>query len=394
MKYRCLIIGGGASGLMLAARLRLEGKSGLLLEKTARIGTKLLMSGGGRCNITHGGSIKDFIGCYGEAGRHLRKCLYRHSNIELASWLEENGISLADEKGASVNSWDISAAGRIFPASMKSSDVLSLLMDRARQNGWDIRTESGVYDIRYDGADGSWVVRSSDAEEHSAKSLVIASGGITYPETGSDGSVLDLLRGIGVNITEPRSALAPVYAEDYPYEELSGISLSDVTVTVTDPLSGESKAAGRTPSHSMTGDLLFTHRGFSGPVILNISRYAKPGNILKISYGKAWEDLPRRLQRILEKRSCGPSGDIRTTVLAALLASDEFTITSVDDNGMVTAGGISLDEIDMQTMQLKRFPGLYAIGEAIDADGITGGYNLQMCWSTANTAADVLSQEQ
>ena len=279
---------------------------------------------------------------------------------------------------------------------MKASDVLSLLMDRARQNGWDIRTESGVYDIRYDDADGSWVVRSSDAEEYFAQSLVIASGGITYPETGSDGSVLDLLRSLGVNICEPRSALAPVYIEDYPYEELSGISLSDVTVTVTDPpeAAGEGAPTERTAFHSMTGDLLFTHRGFSGPVILNISRYVRPGSLLKISYGRDWDNLPKRLQRILEKRSRGPSGDIRTTVLAALLASDEFTVASIDDNGMVTAGGIALDEIDMPTMQLKRFPGLYAIGEAIDADGITGGYNLQMCWSTAGTAADALSQKQ
>ena len=396
MKYRCLIIGGGASGLMLAARLDLKGTAGLVLEKTSRPGTKLLMSGGGRCNITHGGSIKDFIGCYGEAGRHLRKCLYRHNNIELASWLEENGICLADEKGVPVNSWDISDAGRIFPASMKASEVLSLLMDRARQNGWDIRNESGVCDIQRDDAGDCWVVRSSPAEEYSSQSLVIASGGITYPETGSDGSVLYLMRDLGVIISEPRSSLAPVYVEDYPYEELSGISLSDVTVTVTDPhgISGEGKTAGRTASHSMTGDLLFTHRGFSGPVILNISRYVRPGSLLKIGYGRAWEDLPKRLQRILENRSRGPSGDIRTTVLASLLASDEFTVISVDDNGMVTAGGISLDEIDIQTMQLKRFPGLYAIGEAIDADGITGGYNLQMCWSTANTAADALSHEQ
>ena len=141
----------------------------------------------------------------------------------------------------------------------------------------------------------------------------------------------------------------------------------------------------------MTGDMLFTHRGFSGPVILNISRYAVSGSVISINYGCNFDDLPKRLQRILEKRAQGPSGDVRTTALASMLTSDEFTVSSVDENGMVTAGGISLDEIDTSSMQLKLCPGLYAIGEAIDADGITGGYNLQMCWSTASAAAEALT---
>lgn len=390
MKYECIIIGGGASGLMLASQLN-TGK-GLIIEKTARIGTKLLMSGGGRCNITHGGSIKDFIGCYGDAGRKLRKCLYRHSNLELAAWLEENGITLADEKGTPLSSWEIDDARRIFPASHKASDILSLLMSKAEQNGWETLSGTEVYGIRHLEADGTWAVRASGAgsitEEYLTDDLIIATGGITFPETGSDGSMFNILEKLGVQIVTPRSALAPVYVEDYPYEELSGISIQDVTVTA---FSTEDGKAGMKKTSCMTGDLLFTHRGFSGPVILNISRYAAPGSMLSVSYNADLSDLPKRLQRILEDRSRGPSGDIRTTVLSALLQSDTFTVSSVDDNGMVTAGGISLDEIDMQTMQLKRFPGLYAIGEAIDSDGITGGYNLQMCWSTAGAAADSIS---
>lgn len=381
MKYECIIIGGGASGLMLASQLNI-GK-GLIIDKTARIGTKLLMSGGGRCNITHGGSIKDFIGCYGDAGRKLRKCLYRHSNLELASWLEENGISLADEKGNPLSSWEIDDAGRIFPSSHKASDILSLLMSKASSNGWEIRTDCEVHSLVYD-RDG-WEILTSSSPKLKSANVVVATGGITFPETGSDGSMFNILEDLGVQIVTPRSALAPVHVEDYPYEELSGVSMQEVTVTAFSPADGNT---GMKKTACMTGDLLFTHRGFSGPVILNISGYAGEGSILKISYGRSMEDLPRRLQRILEDRSRGPSGDIRTTVLSALLESDDFTVSSVDENGMVTAGGISLDEIDMQSMQLKRFPGLYAIGEAIDADGITGGYNLQMCWSTACTAAD------
>ena len=387
MNYKTIIIGGGASALMLAARLDVRNMpgGGLIIEKTGRCGTKLLMSGGGRCNITHGGSVKDFISCYGDAGPRLRKCLYRHNNIDLASWLEENGIPLVDSKGEPVYSWDLADAGRVFPASHKASDILDLLLEKAGANGWAIKTDTEVHGIRQ--CDEGWEVRVSPALDLTAESVVIASGGITFPETGSDGSVFGILEDLGVSIIHPRSALAPVYPEDYPYEELSGVTLEDVTVTVFAP--SEAGDHGKMAAR-MTGDLLFTHRGFSGPVILNISRYAEPGGTLAVSYGKAIEDLPKRMQKVLESRSRGPSGDVRTSVLAGLLISDDFIISSVDDNGMVTAGGISLDEIDTATMQLKRFPGLYAIGEAIDADGITGGYNLQMCWSTASAAAGTL----
>ena len=398
-QYNTIIAGGGASALMLAARLDMNNipGGGLILEKTGRCGTKLLMSGGGRCNITHGGSIKDFISCYGGAGKLLRKCLYRHSNIDLASWLEENGIALADGKGEPLYSWDLADAGRVFPASHKASDILSLLLDKARSNGWEIRTDAEVYGISQ--CDEGWEIRVSPSDELTTENVVIASGGITFPETGSDGSLFGMLEDLGVSITPPRSALAPLYPEDYPYEELSGITLEAVTVTVFEPgdqaNGAGTQAASQPGSHGrmaarMTGDLLFTHRGFSGPVILNISRYAAPGSTLSLSYGRAMEDLPKRMQKVLESRSRGPSGDIRTSVLAGILISDDFIISSVDENGMVTAGGISLDEIDTSTMQLKRFPGLYAIGEAIDADGITGGYNLQMCWSTASAVSEAL----
>jgi predicted flavoprotein YhiN len=305
--------------------------------------------------------------------------------MDLASWLEENGISLADEKGNPVYSWDLEDAGRVFPASHKASDILNLLLEKARSNGWEILTDTEVYGIQQ--CDDGWMIKSSPPAEILANNVIVASGGITFPETGSDGSVLRILEDLGVSIVSPRSALAPIYVDHYPYEELSGISLDDVTVTVFEP--GESGSHGKMAAR-MTGSMLFTHRGFSGPVMLNISGYARPGSVISADYGCGFEELPKRMQRILEKRAQGPSGDVRTTLLASMLASDDFTVTSVDENGMVTAGGISLDEIDTSSMQLRRFPGLYAIGEAIDVNGITGGYNLQMCWSTASTVSEAL----
>ena len=387
-EYEIVIIGGGASGLMLASQLDLGGAPGLILAGSSALGTKLLMSGGGRCNITHGGPVKDFVYAYGDEGQTLRRCLYKHSNLELAKWFSGLGVDLADENGepvdASYGSGGMDSAGRIFPASGKSRDILNTLIGEAAANLWQIETDAKVSGLR---KDGSWVITLINGYELKAENVVIATGGITYPETGSDGSMFEMLDDLGLDINEPRPALAPVYVEDYPYAELSGISIPDVTVIA---FNSDAACTCKGKAAKMKGDLLFTHEGLSGPVILNISKYAEPGELIRLCYNKELHELPRRMQRILRERSRGLLGDVRTNVLASLLDHDDFTVTGVDERGMVTAGGVSLDEIDMRTMAAKRFDGLYVIGEALDADGITGGYNLQLCWSTACTCADDL----
>ena len=376
---------------MLAANLDIGGSglSGIVLEGSPKPGTKLLMSGGGRCNITHGGSVKDFVNCYGNAGPALRRCLYKHSNLELMKWFGGLGVELAEEDG------------RVFPASMKSRDVLDALIGEAARSMWQLETDAKVDALARSQAPDSdpvWEIRLIDRGCIHAGSVVIATGGITYPETGSDGSMFEILRGLGIDISEPKPALAPVYVKDYPYAELAGISLSAVTVTAfgSDAARTCSGKAAR-----MKGDILFTHEGFSGPAVLNISGCAEPGERIRISYGRELEELPKRMQRILKDRARGDSGDVRTKKLASLLDHDDFIVDRVDERGMVTAGGVSLDEIDMSTMRIRKFANenarargtgaLYVIGEAIDADGITGGYNLQLCWSTALTAADSLA---
>ena len=385
------IIGGGASGLMLAANLDIGGSglSGIVLEGSPKPGTKLLMSGGGRCNITHGGSIKDFVDCYGAAGPALRRCLYKHSNLELMKWFGSLGVELTEEDG------------RVFPASMRSKDILDALIGEAARNMWQLETDAKVDALARSQAPDSdpvWEIRLRDRGCIHAGTVVIATGGITYPETGSDGSMFEILRGLGIDISDPKPALAPVYVKDYPYAELAGISLPDVTVTAfgSDAACTCSGKAAR-----MKGDILFTHEGFSGPAILNVSRYAEPGQTIRLQYGKELEELPKRMQRILKDRARGDSGDVRTKKLVSLLDHDDFVVDRVDERGMVTAGGVCLDEIDMSTMRIRKFANenahadgtgaLYVIGEAIDADGITGGYNLQLCWSTALTAAGSLA---
>ena len=386
--YDIVIIGGGASGFMFAAQYDLDGASGIILEGSPHIGSKLLMSGGGHCNITHGGPIKDFVYAYGDEGLALRRCLYRHNNLELAQWLSDRGVELADEDGERVDPsyvpGGINNAGRIFPASGAARDVLDAFGKEASWNGWDVRMESEVCALRND---GTWQITLINGLELRAKKVVVASGGITYPETGSNGSMLEILSDLGIDIIEPRPALAPVYVEDYPYAELSGVSVPDVTVVA---FSSDAACTCKGKAARMKGDLLFTHEGLSGPVILNISGYVEPGERIRLCYNRDLQELPKRMQRILRERSRGPLGDVRTNVLASLVDHDDFIVSGVDERGMVTAGGVSLDEIDMQTMQIRKYDGLYVIGEAINADGITGGYNLHLCWSTAGAAADAL----
>ena len=377
--------------MMLAANLDLAGSRGIVLEGSSCIGTKLLMSGGGRCNITHGGPIKDFVYAYGDEGQALRKCLYRHSNLELAGWFTGLGVDLADENGdpvdASYGAGGMDDAGRIFPASGKARDVLNALIGEAAANLWQIETDAKAAGLREDA--GLWEITLESGYELRTENVVVASGGSTYPETGSDGSMIEMLEDLGLDINEPRPALAPVYVRDYPYAELSGISIPDVTVIA---FSSGSACTCKGKAAKMKGDLLFTHEGLSGPVILNISKYAEPGEIIRLCYNKEIQELPKRMQGILRDRSRGLMGDVRTNVLASLLDHDDFIVSGVDERGMVTAGGVSLDEIDTATMRAKRFEGLYVIGEALDADGITGGYNLQLCWSTACACADDLRQ--
>lgn len=374
---------------MLAANLDLSGSRGMILEGSRHVGSKLLMSGGGRCNISHGGSMKDMINAYGSEGPSLRRCLYRHSNLELAQWFDARGVSLAAESGAaldlSLGMKGLADAGRIFPASMRARDILDALLAAASANGWRIETEAKVSDLKRRG--DRWEAELPQGSRIEADHIVVAAGGITYPGTGSDGSMHRVLERRGIAVTPQKPALAPVYVEAYPYAALAGISIPDVTVTA---FGADAACTCKGKAARMRGSLLFTHDGFSGPVILDISKYAEPGEIIRLCYNKELAELPKRMQKLLKDRAKGPRGDVRTAALAGLLNQDDFRVKGTGKDGMVTAGGVSLEETDLSSMRVKRADGLYVIGEALDADGMTGGYNLQMCWSTACAAADDL----
>lgn len=407
--YDCVIIGAGAAGLFCSAMMPVK-LDGLVLEKTPRPGTKLLMSGSGQCNITHAGSIKDFISCYGKNGGKIRSSLYKYSNLSLIEMLESGGVPTVTRED-----------GKIFPASMDAHDVLDLLLRRTKQSGFEIKYNSEVTGIEQIITDSEepeparttssprWRI-TAGGTAYSARNLVIATGGCSYPTSGSDGSIFKVLkRDLGIRITPLKPSLSAIKPEDYPYAELSGISFENAGVSIWHD---NKKAA------ENFGPLLLTHQDFSGPAVMNISKYADNGDVLKINYLYPLDsqqalarlkqaahcskgnlsgiissefDLPKRFCQLLTAR-CGKS--LKT--LAAHLTGESFTIKSAGgwNRAMATSGGIDLSQIDPTKMEFRKLPGLFAIGEALDIDGITGGYNLQFAYSSGCAAATALCSSE
>lgn len=403
MTYDCIIIGGGAAGLFCAASPAFRKLNGLILEKSRRPGTKLLMSGAGQCNITHSGSIKDFIPKYGKNGGKIRSCLYKYNNLHLQEFLSANGVPTVTR-----------ADGKVFPKSMNGKDILNLLLDKAALNGFQLQRGCAVtkiYPVQTDGQGAPvWEIHT-DKDRYTCRYLIVATGGCSYPSTGSDGSMLTVLhRDLNLQIEPPRPALTPVNAENYPYEALSGISFEHACLTVF------CGADGRIKSRS-EGALLLTHENFSGPLILNASRDISPGDKIELNYlgsqnrdtilsaiTEAARHSKASLLNILCRELSLPKSFLAKTIeragespkaVSEKLTADTFTVKSLAgfSKAMVTAGGVNLTQISCKAMECKNHPTLYIIGEALDIDGETGGYNLQFCCSSARAAAADIAEK-
>jgi len=394
--YNCIIVGAGAAGLFYAAADETEGRK-LIIEKTSCPGQKLLMSGNGMCNITHGGSIKDFIAHYADSGSNIRTCLYKHSNLELMQFMEHAGVSLMERPD-----------GKIFPASMKAADVLDALLAKAYRNGFAFLYDCAVTGLNTESKssepDGV-CVSLSDGRILRTRKLVIATGGASYPATGSDGSFMEILKeDLNITVTALKPALAPVFVENYPFGELSGISFDDVAVSCG--------------GHTRRGPMLLTHKGFSGPAILHISQYVKPGVQMTINYlpdrniaevyRNIRDDQPANSKGIAnylagefglpkafaEKLFSVPSrklssiGHKELENIVHLMMDRKHTVSGTGGfkEAMVTAGGVSLEEMNLKNMSLMKYPYIHVIGEALDINGDTGGYNLQFAYSSARAA--------
>lgn len=397
--YDSIVIGAGAAGLFYGA-LSEPGTDSLIIDHSKRPGLKLLLSGSGQCNITHDGSIKDFISKYGKNGRHIRSVLYGANNISLVRFLNQSGIRTVTRED-----------GKIFPESLKASEIVNMLISRAGANGFRLLSGHNVTDIARS-CDDTYIV-STDDGTFKTKKLIIAAGGLSYPKTGSDGSIYPLIEKLGITVIPAKPALVPIYTHGYAYKSLSGISFKAVQVRLFE--NNREIAA-------ETGDILLTHKAFSGPAILDISRYAQKGHELEINY--VYPVSLREADNMIKSGFQGNSRQLHTYISRIFKIPDAFAAKVIEDAGicshmktsciegdeiskiaealtchryavsgtggfgeaMVTAGGVSLDEVNLRNMEAKNRSNLFFIGEVLDIDGDTGGFNLQFAYSSAAAA--------
>ncbi|MGD9567653.1 MAG: NAD(P)/FAD-dependent oxidoreductase [Sedimentibacter sp.] len=406
MKYDVVIIGAGPAGLFSA--LSLNNKRVLLLEKNKQPGKKLLISGAGQCNYTNNCSIEEFLKRYGDKGRFLKAALYNFTNKDAVDFFKEKGLeSLIREDG------------KVFPVTLNSCDILNVLLESCKEKSVEIKYEEFAEKVSYDETNEMFLIKTNTSS-YASINLIIATGGKAYQSTGSTGDGYDMAESFGHAIINPREALVPVYAENYQFKELSGISFENINVSLW---------RSNKKINEFTGDFLFTHVNISGPVILNNSRYFEKGDVLKVNFSsfknteefkKYFDDLiihsgklnvktvmiklnlPKRfvdkimeLSGVQQETTCSQLDKSKRKILAELVSSHPFKIEKLGGSNiaMVTKGGVSTNEINSKTMESKLIPHLFFAGEVIDYDGDTGGFNIQAAFSTGRLAAESINKQ-
>jgi predicted Rossmann fold flavoprotein len=401
-----IVIGAGAAGIMAARRAAELGSEVLLLEKTPRLGTKILISGGGKCNITHDGPIEDVLRAFrSNEARFIRPSCYRLTNRQVISMLTDRGLEVYTRPD-----------GRIFPVDRTAKDVVAILRRLLDEVGVRIRFDTPVRRIIAEG--GKVVGVESAAGLHKTSHAIIAVGGSSYPNSGTTGDGYKWAADLGHTLITVRAALAPIKLRETRWRQFSGVALRDVLL--------KARQSGKEISR-WRGDTLITHFGISGPSTLEISRDVaaamerdsatievdllphKTFEIVDhevIEFGKSNPNrrigaflsfVPERLIPEILHDSCIDSDTsfaklsrVQRSKLVANLKGWQFGDVEevILDKGEVVAGGVSLDEVDAQSMRSKKCTGLYCCGEVLDIAGPVGGYNLQAAFATGWVAGE------
>lgn len=405
---RVVVIGGGAAGLMAAVIAGREGAKVTLLEKMNYVGKKMGITGKGRCNITNACDMSDFIKNTPGNGKFLYGAYERFTNEDLLQLLHDAGLETKVERG-----------GRVFPASDSALDVRNTFMKLMKHYGVDVHLEEPVKKLVVDDGVVTGVV--TDKETYHADAVVIATGGKSYPATGSTGDGYILAAQVGHKITDIRPSLVPIVTEESWVKDLMGLSLRNVELSVVAKNKVQAK---------MFGEMMFTHFGITGPIVLSLShtvgklmRKKNIGTIgldINLKPALSPETLDKRLQKdfdlyskkqlingmkdllpsrliplIIELAGIDPQKPINQISkeerqqIGYMLQHMPLTVKGLRpvEEAIVTAGGISLKEFNPKTMESKLVKGLYGAGEVLDIDAFTGGYNLQAAFSTGYVAA-------
>jgi predicted Rossmann fold flavoprotein len=413
---RIVVVGGGPAGLMAAGRAAELGASVLLLEKMPRPGMKLGLTGKGRCNITNIAPIESFLERFGPNGRFLRQAFHSFFSDDLVGFLESLGVATVTERG-----------GRVFPESQDAGDVVRALTRWAGERGVRVRTGARALEpVLEDGrpAGMRWAAVDGADGTEAADAVVVATGGLSYPGTGSTGDGYGFARSAGHAVEDPRPALVPLVTAGSTAARLQGLALKNVELTL--------RVDGR-PAASGFGEMLFTHFGLSGPIVLTASLAA----VDALRSGKTVEacvdlkpaldgtKLDQRLMRDLSEHGrmeatnwmkfllprkmipfCLEACRIDPGRLGNQVTAEErkrllhwlkdlrlrVTGHRPVSEAIVTAGGVRLSEIDPRTMESRLVPGLYFCGEVLDLQADTGGYNLQAAFSTGRMAGEAAAR--
>ena len=406
---KVLIIGGGAAGMMAAAFAAKNGNRVEVFEKNEKLGKKLFITGKGRCNITNAADLEDFFPAVTSNPKFLYSAFYSFTNEQVISFFEELGVKTKVERG-----------GRVFPVSDHSSDVIQALKSEMERLGVKINLNAEVKELiteknsTIETVNG---IRLVSGKKISGDAVIVATGGISYPSTGSTGDGYRFARRCGHKVSELSPSLVPMEVKEWYAGELMGLSLRNIEIRITD---------GKKKLYQEFGEMLFTHYGVTGPVILSASSVV--GKKLKdteltlhidLKPALTEEQLDKRVLREFETNhnrqfknavdSLFPS-KLRPVIVELSGIPEEkkvheitkeerlrfvrlikdFTMTLTGLRGyneaIITKGGVSVKEIDPGTMESKLVKGLYFAGEVLDLDAVTGGYNLQIAWSTGYLA--------
>lgn len=404
MDYDLIVIGGGPAGMLSAATAAAKGLKVILLEKNDKLGKKLYLTGKGRCNITNYGDIDNFFDNVTTNPKFLYSAFKSFDNHRLIALLDSLGVPTKVEQG-----------NRVFPASEKSSDVIKALQKNLQKNKVEIKLLTEVKKITLQNNQVTGVLLNS-GKQITASKVIIATGGMSYPKTGSTGDGYNMARQIGHTIKEPKPALIPLVIKENWVKELQGLSLKNVSIKAL--INNKVKA-------EQFGEMIFTHFGVSGPIILSLSSLirdyiAESSNkpvqlVIDLKPALTLEQLDARLQRDFNKYSGKQLKNALDDLLPQKMISIVLHLSGVDihkqvnqinknersllvhtlknipltvtgtrpiNEAIVTSGGINVKEINPSTMESKIIQGLYFAGEVIDVDALTGGYNLQIAFST------------
>lgn len=400
MKYDVIIIGGGASGMMAAIKAGERGQSVAILEHNEKLGKKLYITGKGKCNLTNNSSVETHLNNIVTNSKFMYSALNTFTPQDTIEFFENNGLKTRTERG-----------NRVFPASDKSSDVIKVLVNCAIKN--NVKTTLNTEIKTISKQSGVYTILCNSGLEYTCNSLIVATGGLSYSGTGASGIGYEIAKQFGHNIIKPKSALCPIVVKE-DVSSLNGLSLRNIELTIE----AENK------NYSQFGDLLFTYNSLTGPTALTLSSFinkcklngAKASIDFKPALTKlqleekfkrefvdyAKKDLKNYLQTLLPSKIIDyfmQKTKLKNTKLANLTKEDrsilinylkkfDFCIKSLDNInvGIVTSGGVDVKEINPKTCESKLEKNLFFVGEVLDVDALTGGFNLQIAWSTGYVA--------